>query len=32
MVEYWNSGKMGFGMLGRWVNGEIRLDDKNKNG
>ncbi len=32
MVEYWNSGKMGFGIPGHWVNGKIRLDDKNKNG
>ncbi len=28
MVECWNIGKMGLGILQYWVNGKIRLDDK----
>jgi len=32
MLECWNAGKMGFGILDRWVNGNNRLDDKIKNG
>jgi hypothetical protein len=30
MLEYWNIGKMGFGILKCWVNGKNRLDDKIK--
>jgi hypothetical protein len=32
MLEYWNIGKMGFGILEFWVNGKIRFDDEIKNG
>jgi hypothetical protein len=32
MVKCWNIGKMGFGILVWWVNGNYRLDDKIKNG
>jgi len=28
MVEYWNIGKMGFGILQYWVNAEIFLTTK----
>ena len=28
MMEYWNIGKMGRGILHYWVNGKIRFDDK----
>jgi hypothetical protein len=28
MVEWWNIGKMGLGILQYRVNGKIRLDDK----
>jgi hypothetical protein len=28
MVECWNIGKMGLGILQYWVNGKIRLGDK----
>jgi hypothetical protein len=27
MLESWNVGKMGFGILRYWVNGKIHLDD-----
>jgi hypothetical protein len=30
MLECWNIGKMGLGILKYWVNGKIRLDDKFK--
>jgi len=30
MVEYWNIGKMGFGILAGWVNGVIVLTIKLK--
>jgi hypothetical protein len=30
MVEYWNIGKMGFGILEDWVNGVIVLTIKLK--
>jgi hypothetical protein len=30
MVEYWNIGKMGFGILGGWANGIIVLTIKLK--
>jgi hypothetical protein len=30
MVEYWNIGKMGFGILEGWVNGVIVLTIKLK--
>jgi len=32
MVEYWNIGKKGPGILQYWVNGKIRLADKVYNG
>jgi hypothetical protein len=32
MVECWNIGKMGLGILKYWVNGKIRFDDKVYNG
>jgi hypothetical protein len=31
MVECWNIGKMGLGILQYWVNGKIRLADKVSN-
>jgi hypothetical protein len=32
MLEYWNIGKMGFGILRCWVNGKFRFDDEIKDG
>ena len=32
MLEYWNNGVMGPGIMQYWVNGNIRVDDKIKNG
>jgi hypothetical protein len=32
MLECWNFGKMGFGILSCWVNGNNRLDDRIING
>jgi hypothetical protein len=30
MLECWNIGKMGFGILGCWINYNCRFDDKIK--
>jgi hypothetical protein len=32
MLEYWNIGKMGFGILECWVNVKIRFEDEIKEG
>jgi hypothetical protein len=32
MVECWNNGIMGSGIMQYWVNGKICVDDKIKNG
>jgi hypothetical protein len=29
-LEFWKNGKMGFGLMDGWVNGNIRLGDKSK--
>jgi len=30
MLECWNNGKMGFGIMGQWFIGKIHFDHKNK--
>jgi len=32
MLECWNIGKMGSGIMRFWVNGKICVEDKTKNG